>query len=202
MALTLRLAVRADAPDIIRMREEVGWDAERVYDWFDICSYQCGSPECPTSFDYVSYTDDAITIDLSRLKHPPDGRIFRLWVAETEKEVDGHAGPERTKVIVAAIGLSHLDLDEMDADLACWERRRGLVRSLAVFNAFKGQGIGTWMMRRIEDEARHLGLKVITSLVPLDNAPSLALHEKFGYRVFKRAPRNWAEDVLHYEKVL
>ena len=51
-----------------------------------------------------------------------------------------------------------------------------------------GQGIGSWLLPRMETEARRLGYETLLAILLAGNAPSLALLRKNGYQEWGRLP--------------
>ena len=58
--------------------------------------------------------------------------------------------------------------------------------SIAIAKAARGQGLGSKLLRRAEQEARSLGLASMRLEVAADNTPAIALYRKMGYEVFGR----------------
>lgn len=61
--------------------------------------------------------------------------------------------------------------------------------SLYVDPAAGGRGVGTLLMRALLDECRALGIWTVQATVFPENAASLALHRKFGFREVGRRER-------------
>jgi len=53
---------------------------------------------------------------------------------------------------------------------------------LSLRSAFRGEGIGTELMKSLIDEARVLGLQLLTLTCFETNAPALHMYEKLGFR--------------------
>jgi phosphinothricin acetyltransferase len=67
---------------------------------------------------------------------------------------------------------------------------RGVVEhSLYVEPAAGGRGVGSLLMRSLLDEARRRGIWTVQATVFPENAASLALHRKFGFREVGRRER-------------
>ena len=58
--------------------------------------------------------------------------------------------------------------------------------SIAIAKAARGQGLGSKLLRRAEQEARSLGLASMRLEVAAGNTPAIALYRKLGYEVFGR----------------
>lgn len=61
------------------------------------------------------------------------------------------------------------------------------VCSLAVFDEFRGMGLGTRMLSIARDQARERGFRVLSLLVFERNAGAVRLYEREGFRVVDRA---------------
>lgn len=67
---------------------------------------------------------------------------------------------------------------------------RGVVEhSLYVDPAAGGRGVGTFLMAALLEESRSRGIWTVQATVFPENAPSLALHRKFGFREVGRRER-------------
>ena len=64
-------------------------------------------------------------------------------------------------------------------------RRVAHVHHLRVARDRRRQGIGRWLMTRLEQEARRLGFAKLTLGVDGWNEPAIALYEALGYRLLK-----------------
>ncbi len=77
--------------------------------------------------------------------------------------------------------------------------------SLYVAAAARGQGVGSTLMARLIEEAEANGIWTLQAGVFPENEPSVALHEKFGFRLVGRRERlgrlqgRW-QDVLFLER--
>jgi phosphinothricin acetyltransferase len=61
--------------------------------------------------------------------------------------------------------------------------------SLYVDPAAGGRGVGTFLMGALLDESRNRGIWTVQATVFPENASSLALHRKFGFREVGRRER-------------
>lgn len=55
--------------------------------------------------------------------------------------------------------------------------------SVYIAGAARGRGIGSQLMRALIDESEHHGIWTLQAGIFADNEPSIALHEKFGFRI-------------------
>jgi ribosomal protein S18 acetylase RimI-like enzyme len=62
------------------------------------------------------------------------------------------------------------------------------VSNLAVFPAYRGQGLGRLLLERAEQKARLAGLNTCSLTVEMDNHQARSLYERVGYRVVKTHP--------------
>lgn len=73
------------------------------------------------------------------------------------------------------------------------------INNVAIRPALRGQGIGTHLMRRVFEEARHLGAKRATLEVRRSNEGARRLYERLGFYVVGTRPSyytNPVEDAL------
>ena len=61
--------------------------------------------------------------------------------------------------------------------------------SLHISPGFRGRGIGTEILRRLVSHARQQGYHVMMAGIDSANAPSLALHEDFGFKKVGEIPQ-------------
>jgi len=79
--------------------------------------------------------------------------------------------------------------------------------SLYITSSLRGKGIGTLLMRELIDRAVQQQLHVLVGAIDSSNAPSIALHEKFGFRLVGTMPqvgfkfRRWL-DLCFYQLML
>jgi len=66
------------------------------------------------------------------------------------------------------------------------------IMDIAVATDYQRRGIGTMMLRYIEDLSRERGATLLRSDTGIENAASQKLHERFGFKPYR----------IHYEKVL
>lgn len=84
------------------------------------------------------------------------------------------------------------------------KRKKARLYSLAVDASARCGGVGTRLLRYVEDWARSEGRTHLTLEVRADNGAAVALYEKLGYTRTGRAERYYADgtDALRYEKRL
>ena len=58
--------------------------------------------------------------------------------------------------------------------------------------AFRGRGIGTFMMKFIEDDIYRRGYRCVTLNVARDNPDALRFYERLGYRIIAPEAGNWS----------
>ncbi len=66
------------------------------------------------------------------------------------------------------------------------DSRAARLYSIAIAEAARGQGLGSKLLRRAEQEARSRGLTSMRLEVAAGNAAAIALYRKLGYAVFGR----------------
>lgn len=69
---------------------------------------------------------------------------------------------------------------------------RAYFYSLRVMTLFRGQGIGTWLMREAETVLVSRGFKYATIAVAKDNHGALRLYERLGYGRFAEDSGEWS----------
>lgn len=57
------------------------------------------------------------------------------------------------------------------------------ITNLAVFEAYRGQGIASKLMLQAEENARKAGLNKMSLFVEIDNENAIKLYEKLGYQI-------------------
>lgn len=85
--------------------------------------------------------------------------------------------------------------------------RVSVEHSVYVDQAARGNGVGTRLLEALIAEARRMGKRNMIGGIDASNAPSLALHEKFGFAEVGRLPRvgekfGKALDLVLMQKVL
>ncbi|TFG57874.1 MAG: GNAT family N-acetyltransferase [Candidatus Aminicenantes bacterium] len=66
--------------------------------------------------------------------------------------------------------------------LATHDGRKGWINRLAVDAALRKRGIGAWLVREAERRLEALGMDILACLIEDDNAVSMAVFEKLGYK--------------------
>lgn len=70
------------------------------------------------------------------------------------------------------------------------------VMTIGVAHAVQRQGVGTALLRALVERSRELGAAAVLLEVAVDNAPAMALYERFGFEVLTRRRRYYQpEDV-------
>ncbi len=70
------------------------------------------------------------------------------------------------------------------------------VMTIGVAHAVQRQGIGTALLTALVERSRELGASAVLLEVAVDNAPAMALYERFGFEVLARRRRYYQpEDV-------
>lgn len=99
-------------------------------------------------------------------------------------------------------GVELKDFDRADKDVADIDSKRGCIVSLFLYKQYRGKGYLGKILSICEEIAREKGLKVLT-IYGLAKAGG---YEKFGYKTFKVAVRNYGGEnnweTRYLEKVL
>jgi ribosomal protein S18 acetylase RimI-like enzyme len=84
-----------------------------------------------------------------------------------------------------------------------WRRRghSGRLYNVVVDSDFRGQGIGTALVREGELEAVRRGLKVISLEVRADNDTAIPFYEKHGYKIHETMPEYYEDGCTAYKMV-
>lgn len=83
-------------------------------------------------------------------------------------------------------------------------KSRAYVFSFRVKPAWQNRGIGTFLMRFVEDDLQQRGFKFVTLNVAKENLPALRLYKRLGYQVTGSRPGIWSfrdpDGVVHHVK--
>jgi|SRR5689334_5927161 ribosomal protein S18 acetylase RimI-like enzyme len=123
------------------MREEAGWDVEKVPTWIA-----------------ASLTGERPT-----------------WVADLDGET---------------VGMVSLERADPDPEVANGTDVAA-VTSLSVLTSAGRRGLGRALTVFAEEQARALGIRVLTLNTRPTNAAAVALYEGLGYRAWKQEERSW-----------
>lgn len=105
----------------------------------------------------------------------------RWYLAAVERAEDADADDGGTVVGYAGLWF--------DGDVA-------QVMTIGVAHAVQRQGLGTALLAALVDRSRELGASAVLLEVAVDNAPAMALYERFGFEVLARRRRYYQpEDV-------
>ena len=99
-------------------------------------------------------------------------------------EVDGHL--VANSEIVRGVGYS---------------RHVGFI-GIAIKKGFRSIGIGTEMMRELEEYARKIGLKVLTLSVFANNQHAINLYRKMGFVETGRIPKRFFKDGAYIDEII
>lgn len=70
--------------------------------------------------------------------------------------------------------------------------KRAYLHSFRVRPAARGQGLGTAIMRHVEEDLLRRGFRELTLNVAEENEGALRLYLRLGYKIVKRIPGKWA----------
>jgi ribosomal protein S18 acetylase RimI-like enzyme len=125
--------------------------------------------------------DDIISLWTSAgLHHQPGGRDSR---SNLEREM---SDPE-VDVLVAILGNRMIG-----TVIGTNNGRKGWVNRLAVDPEYRGEGVATALVKKVEDRFKARSLKIFSCLINAENEPSRLLFERMGY---DRHP-----EVIYYSK--
>lgn len=116
--------------------------------------------------------------------HAP-GRWYLAAVERSEVDAVGADGADAADggIVVGYAGLW------FDGDVS-------QVMTIGVAHAVQRQGVGTALLTALVERSRELGAGAVLLEVAVDNAPAMALYERFGFEVLTRRRRYYQpEDV-------
>jgi ribosomal protein S18 acetylase RimI-like enzyme len=101
------------------------------------------------------------------------------------------------------IGQAFVMLKSGERDAADGDER-AYVFSFRVKSGWRNQGIGSFLMRFIEEDLRQRGFKLVTLNVAKENRAAQRLYQRLGYQVIGSRPGTWSfrdpDGVLHRVK--
>lgn len=128
----------------------------------------------------------------------------RTW-EEQQRWFGEHRPPYR--VFVAAIGETVAGWGSLSRFRPKPGYRFTAEGSIYVHKDFRGRGMGAALLERLVEAARQGGFHSIMALIDGDNAVSVHLHERFGFRhvgTFREVGFKFGRwlDVIHMQKIL
>ncbi len=82
-----------------------------------------------------------------------------------------------------------------------YSRHVGFI-GIAIKKGFRGIGIGTEMMKALEEHARKIGLKVLTLAVFANNQHAINLYKKMGFVETGRVPKRFFKDGTYIDEII
>jgi len=82
-----------------------------------------------------------------------------------------------------------------------YSRHVGFI-GIAIKKGFRGIGIGTEMMKALEEHARKIGLKVLTLSVFANNQHAINLYRKMGFVETGRVPKRFFKDGAYIDEII
>jgi ribosomal protein S18 acetylase RimI-like enzyme len=73
---------------------------------------------------------------------------------------------------------------------------------IAIKKGFRSVGIGTEMMRALEEYARKIGLKVLALSVFANNQHAINLYKKMGFVETGRIPKRFFKDGTYIDEII
>ena len=126
-------------------------------------------------------------VDIRPYRHADRESVIALW-DEVLPNLAPHHDPGTSidgKVAVAdeLFLVAALDGVPVGTVMGGYDGHRGWVYSVAVHPAHRRRGIGSELMRRLEDTLRELGCLKLNLQVRASNAEVIAFYEKLGFGV-------------------
>ncbi|MEM0057989.1 MAG: GNAT family N-acetyltransferase [Candidatus Bathyarchaeia archaeon] len=84
---------------------------------------------------------------------------------------------------------------------AGYSRHVGII-GIAIKKGFRGIGIGTEMMKTLEEYARKMGLKVLMLSVFANNTLAINLYKKMGFVETGRIPKRFFKDGNYIDEII
>lgn len=100
-----------------------------------------------------------------------------MWIIET---------PQREMIGQAFVMLKSSEQNAADGT------SRAYIFALRVKSAWRNMGIGTYLMRFVEDDLYQRGFKYVTLNVAKDNPDALRLYRRLGYKITGSRPGIWS----------
>jgi len=117
------------------------------------------------------------------------------WLANLLKMV------ERDRGVAVAAEVAGRFVGLVEVGVRPGRSRHVGVLGVSLRQGYRGVGIGTELMREAEDQARRLGLEVLTLEVFSVNEGARRLYEMLGYRVTGVVPRGVKKDGVYVDSV-
>lgn len=112
----------------------------------------------------------------------------------SRKETQEHLDGKRILLVVEGrgqlVGTIRFVPTHEDGDLADG-RVTAYLQALEVRKAFRRRGLGTWLIRSVEEIVAERGFSHLTLMVEPENAPALSLYRKLGFATFKNSSELW-----------
>ncbi len=119
--------------------------------------------------DMEDYVDLIALWDICGLPYKPRGRDTRERIErEIEKNPEYWKGVyDGTRLVAVIVGTD--------------DGRKGWINRLAVLPEYRGRGIGTELVKSMENEFRKKGIGIVGTLIEGNNEDSMSFFEKLGY---------------------
>ena len=133
------------------------------------------------------------------------------WVRWREEYIGYNAsGKAKTFALVCdgeAVGEVTLILDPsckavLGREMLCDGKTVGNVNALRIREGYRGRGLATLLVGKLEQEAKALGLTALTIGVEACESRNLAIYLRWGYDDFLFSETDCGELVLYYRKKL
>lgn len=131
--------------------------------------------------------------DLSALEWEGEYSHFRRVYADTyQRSLNGLAVLWVAELVgIGIIGQAFVQFSCNNLDLADGVTRAYMF-AFRVRPTFRSCGLGSWMIRAIEEDLRERGFQILTLNVAKDNPRARHLYEKLGYHVVADEPGIWS----------
>ncbi|MDH5482337.1 MAG: GNAT family N-acetyltransferase [Candidatus Bathyarchaeota archaeon] len=103
--------------------------------------------------------------------------------------------------LVAEVGDKLVATSEIDRGQSVYERHVGGI-GIAIRDGFRDIGIGTEMMKILIEQARIMGLKVLTLSAFANNKSAIHIYEKVGFKQTGRIPQKFFKDGKYTDEII
>jgi len=148
--------------------------------------------------------DDLLELINSLVDEKAD--ILKTERISREEEIDwlsrvlGRLEKDETLYMVAQVGGKVVAISEISRRSG-YEKHVGVI-GIAIRSAFRELGIGTEMMKTLIEQARTIGLKVLTLTAFATNKHAIHVYEKVGFEQTGRIPKKHFKEGEYIDEIM